>query len=62
LLGSLRNELGRCLNIIAKKILHDLKDLGKGGRKGKNYLCRVVGKDAQNTYENMKYCHLILKN
>jgi hypothetical protein len=48
------------LNIIAKnKLLHGLKDLGK------NYLCRVVGKDAQNTYENMKYhftSYLILKN
>jgi len=45
-----------------KKILLELKDLGKGGREGKNYLCRVVDKDAENTYENMKYCHLILKN
>jgi hypothetical protein len=62
LLGSFKNEIGGCLNIIAKKLLHGLKDLGKGNRDGKNYLCRVVGKDAQNTYENKKYCHLILKN
>jgi len=62
LLRSLKNQLGGCLNIIAKKLLRALKDLGKGGRDGKNYLCRVVGKDAQNTYENMKYFHLNLKN
>jgi hypothetical protein len=62
LLRSLKNELGGCLNIIAKKLLRELKDLGKGGRDGKNYLCRVVGKDVQNTYENMKYFHLNLKN